>query len=60
MLAAGLIAGVGLVALFALGVRVLAAQPQRHRGAGAVAGAAVCFAVCAALAAYGIFLLLAK
>jgi hypothetical protein len=49
-----------LPGLFALGVRVLAAQPQGHRGAGAVAGAAVCFAVCAAPDAYGIFLLLAK
>jgi hypothetical protein len=56
----GLIAGVGLLALFALGVRMLATQPAGERGAGAVAGAVACFAICAGLGAYGIFLLLAK
>ena len=60
VLGVGLIAGVGLVALFALGLRFLATQPEGHRSPGAVAGAAVCSAVCAGLASYGIFLLLAK
>ena len=60
VLGVGLIAGVGLVALFALGVRILATQPAGHHSTGAVARAAACFAICAAFAAYGIFLLLGK
>jgi hypothetical protein len=60
VLGVGLIAGVGLVALFAAGVRALATQPAGERQPAAVATATACFVVCAAAAAYGIFLVLAK
>jgi hypothetical protein len=54
----GLVAGVGLVAVFAVGVRVLAGPAGRTTGNLAVA--TVCFTVCAVLAGVGIFLLLDK
>jgi hypothetical protein len=59
-----LIVGVGLVALFAVGVRVLsfgAPSDGPHAPAKAnVAVAAVLFLICAAVAAYGIYLLVKK
>ena len=57
----GMIAGVGLVALFAIGIRLLAAEPRAGRSGAsrpAIAVAGACFAVCAAMAAFGIYLLL--
>jgi hypothetical protein len=68
----GLIAGVGLVALFAIGVRVLSTNAPRiapdttDAGAphkpppAAIAVASLCFLVCAAVAAYGLYLLIKK
>ena len=74
VLLVGLIAGVGLVALFGVGIRLLgqaaeADEPRTATGAATAAGgharvltalAYLCFAVCAAVAAYGITLLLNK
>jgi hypothetical protein len=39
---------------------VLATQPAGQRSPAALTAAGACFVVCAALAAYGIYLLLAK
>jgi hypothetical protein len=64
VLIVGLIAGVGLVALFAYGVRLLAqasAGVASGPGAGARRAIAyVCFAVCVGVAVYGLTLLLRK
>jgi len=59
-----LVATVGLVALFTLGVAGLSrrerAAAQGNSAALAVTGAYVCFAACAAAVAYGIYLIMAK
>jgi hypothetical protein len=70
VLLVGLIAGVGLVALFGVGVRLLAqAATVARPGAGSPAGRTValfralayaCFALCTAIAIYGLTLLLGK
>jgi hypothetical protein len=64
----GLVAGAGLPAIFAIGLRVLAPP---HRGVGTaeegtvttapanVAGASVCFAIVLAAVGYGIYLIVA-
>jgi hypothetical protein len=57
----GLFAGVMLTGMFAVGVRLLAAQPGAQQSAGArTAGAWLCFALCAAGAAYGLVLLIRR
>ena len=53
---------VGVVVVFALGVRALAAR-DHHRAAGGertalTVGAGACFAVCAAAVAYGLYLII--
>ncbi|MFG2883066.1 hypothetical protein ACGFYV_12325 [Streptomyces sp. NPDC048297] len=59
-----LVATVGLVVLFTLGVTGLSrrekAAAQGNSAALAVTGAYVCFAACAAAVAYGIYLIVAK
>jgi hypothetical protein len=59
-----LVATVGLVALFTLGVSGLSrrekAAAQGNSAALAVTGAYVCFAACAAAVAYGIYLIVVK
>ncbi|MGW0628010.1 hypothetical protein [Streptomyces sp. NPDC002758] len=59
-----LVATVGLVALFTLGVAGLSrrerAAAQGNSAALAVTGAYVCFAACAGAVAYGIYLIMAK
>jgi hypothetical protein len=60
VLVVGLLAGVGILALFSVGIRVLATQPSGRRSATAVVGASACFAICALAAVYGVFLLLKK
>ncbi|MGW0997891.1 hypothetical protein ACWD5V_32365 [Streptomyces sp. NPDC002523] len=59
-----LVATVGLVALFTLGVTGLSrrekAAAQGNSAALAVTGAYVCFAACAAAVAYGIYLIVVK
>jgi hypothetical protein len=66
VLVVSLVAGVGLVALFASGVRLLV-QATDVPGGGRTAarralriGAGACFALCAAIAVYGTILLLRK
>lgn len=58
LVAAGVIAGV-----FAVGVRGLAARTTAREtgasGAGGLTGAVICFAVCAAVVGYGIYLIAA-
>jgi hypothetical protein len=50
-----------LTGLFAVGVRLLATQSGAHQSAGVrTAGAWLCFALCAAGAAYGLVLLIRK
>jgi succinate dehydrogenase/fumarate reductase cytochrome b subunit len=63
----GLIAGVGLVALFAVGVRLLAHdtgsgdETAAHSpSVAAYVGAALCFLVCAVVGIYGLYLLIKK
>jgi hypothetical protein len=60
VLLVGLIAGVGLVALFGFGVRLLAREPENGAATAARPVAIACFAVCAVTGAYGIYLLLQK
>jgi hypothetical protein len=59
-----LVATVGLVALFTLGVSGLSrrekAAAQGNSATLAVTGAYVCFAACAAAVAYGIYLIVVK
>ncbi|WEO98212.1 hypothetical protein A6P39_031580 [Streptomyces sp. FXJ1.172] len=59
-----LLATVGLVVLFTLGVRGLTrrerAAAEGDSAALAVTGAYVCFAACAAAVAYGIYLIVSK
>ncbi|MEU9448562.1 hypothetical protein [Streptomyces sp. NPDC048277] len=59
-----LVATVGLVALFTLGIKGLSARArataQGNSAAPAVTAAYVCFAGCAAAVAYGIHLIVAK
>ncbi|MGW1007196.1 hypothetical protein [Streptomyces sp. NPDC002520] len=59
-----LVATVGLVALFTLGVTGLSrrekAAAQGNSAALAVTGAYICFAACAAAVAYGIYLIVVK
>jgi hypothetical protein len=55
------LADVLFVGLFAVGVRLLAAQPGAQQSAGVrTAGAWLCFALCAAGAAYGLVLLIRR
>ncbi|MFE2067506.1 hypothetical protein EDD90_8204 [Streptomyces sp. Ag109_O5-1] len=59
-----LVATVGLVALFTLGIKGLSARArataQGNSAALAVTAAYVCFAACAVAVAYGIHLIVAK
>lgn len=62
VLVIGLIAGSGVVILFAVGVAVIsratvAGQPRRRRVWGTAAGCG-CFAICLAVVLYGIYLLI--
>ncbi|MBY8878187.1 hypothetical protein [Actinacidiphila acidipaludis] len=53
---------VGVVVIFALGVRALAARDERKAagsdGTALTVGAGACFAVCAAAVAYGLYLII--
>jgi hypothetical protein len=60
VLLVGLIAGVGLVALFGFGVRLLASEPIGGAATVSRSLAVACFVVCAGVGAYGIYLLLQK
>ncbi len=61
VLLVGLLAGVALAGVFAIGVRLLARPAGPGSGVGLrTAGASLCFAVCAAGAAYGLILLIRK
>ncbi|WP_328606718.1 hypothetical protein OG943_43635 [Amycolatopsis sp. NBC_00345] len=58
-----LVAAVGLTTLFAYGIRGLSerdsAREQGGTGTVQLTGSVVCFAVCAAVVAYGIYLIVA-
>jgi hypothetical protein len=58
VLGVGLIAAVGLVSLYALGVRILATAPAGPRPPLRTVAATACFAGCAAVAGYGLVALL--
>jgi hypothetical protein len=61
VLLVGLLAGVVLTGLFAIGVRLLASPAGPGSAVGLrTAGVWLCFAVCAAGAAYGLSLLIRK
>jgi hypothetical protein len=61
VLLVGLLAGVVLTGVFAIGVRLLAGPAGHGSTAGVrTAAASLCFAVCAAGAAYGLSLLTRK
>ena len=56
-----LVAGVGLVTLFSLGITALGRRADRTQPAGAAtAVAGFSFLACAALLAYGLYLVIAK
>jgi hypothetical protein len=55
-----LVAGVGLVALFSLGLTALDRRSADGSGAVAIATAVLCFAACAAVVCYGLYLLIAR
>jgi hypothetical protein len=60
VLLVGLLAGVVLTGLFATGVRLLATPAGTRQATVRTAGAWLCFALCAAGAAYGLVLLIRK